>query len=210
MEQPPDCLIPNEAAPTPAAPARFTMTGAWSPAEDERLTAAVSTHGTRWTNLAADVLTRNGEQCAKRWNDHVNPALEHGPWSADEDKSLLDLVALHGHNWKLMADACLKSRSSLAIKNRYALLARRQRRHKKRQMVPHGAQHRDTIDGDAQNIHPLPGSSLHMNRGTTWATAHYRLLYRHTALPMRPSCRLHRKTSIQCSSQAKATLPAAR
>ncbi|KAK7949373.1 uncharacterized protein PG986_010259 [Apiospora aurea] len=66
MEQPPDSIIPNVVAPTPAAPARVAMTGAWSPAEDDRLTAAVSTHGTRWTNVAADVLTRTGEQCAKR------------------------------------------------------------------------------------------------------------------------------------------------
>ncbi|KAK8124200.1 hypothetical protein PG999_004118 [Apiospora kogelbergensis] len=120
---------PNETDLNETAPLRTANAGAWSGAEDERLRVAIAKHGTRWTSVAADVATRNGEQCAKRWTDYVNPLLNHGPWSADEDKTLMDLVTVHGHNWKLMADTHHKSRSPLSLKNRYALLARRQRRH---------------------------------------------------------------------------------
>jgi hypothetical protein len=34
--------------------------------------------------VAAYVGTRNAEQCAKRWNDNVNPDLDHSFWSAEE------------------------------------------------------------------------------------------------------------------------------
>ncbi|KAK7978734.1 hypothetical protein PG996_004785 [Apiospora saccharicola] len=103
----------NEDGSSPAISSHVFNTGAWSPTEDERLSAAVVKHGTRWTSVAADVSTHNGEQCAKRWNDHVNSVLDHGPWSVEEDKTMLDLVAIHGHNWKLMAETCHKSRFAL-------------------------------------------------------------------------------------------------
>ncbi|KAK3361476.1 Homeodomain-like protein, partial [Lasiosphaeria ovina] len=103
-------------------------TGSWSSAEDERLRKAVSEAGTRWVAVASAVATRNAEQCAKRWNDKLNPELDHSPWSADEDKLLLTLVAAGGHNWKLMSKDFLPARAPLAIKNRHSLLVRRQKR----------------------------------------------------------------------------------
>lgn len=66
---------------------RVAATGTWSDAEDERLRAAVAKHGPRWIYVAAEVDTRNGEQCAKRWNDHVNPDIDHSPWSTQEVRS---------------------------------------------------------------------------------------------------------------------------
>lgn len=59
-------------------------TGTWSPAEDEWLKEAVSKYGTRWVVVAAEVGTRNGEQCAKRWNENLNPELDHSPWTPEE------------------------------------------------------------------------------------------------------------------------------
>jgi hypothetical protein len=58
--------------------------GTWSSTEDERLRSAVAKHGLRWVLVAAEVGTRNGEQCAKRWNDYVKPDLDHSPWTAQE------------------------------------------------------------------------------------------------------------------------------
>lgn len=59
-------------------------TGTWSPEEDERLRNAIARHGTRWVLVAADVSTRNGDQCAKRWNENLNPDLDRSPWSPIE------------------------------------------------------------------------------------------------------------------------------
>lgn len=59
-------------------------TGTWSPDEDERLREAVAQYGTRWVVVAAAVATRNGDQCAKRWNENLNPDLDHSPWTPQE------------------------------------------------------------------------------------------------------------------------------
>lgn len=58
--------------------------GTWTPAEDGRLTEAVAKHGPRWVLVAGDVGTRNGDQCAKRWNENLNPELDHSPWCPAE------------------------------------------------------------------------------------------------------------------------------
>ncbi|KAI1634715.1 hypothetical protein F4809DRAFT_501571 [Biscogniauxia mediterranea] len=103
-------------------------TGTWSPAEDGRLKEAVAKHGTRWVIVATEVGTRNGDQCSKRWKENLNPGLDHSPWSSWEDKLLLNLVEVCGHNWKFMASSFLESRSPLSLKNRHSLLMRRIRR----------------------------------------------------------------------------------
>ena len=67
-------------------------------AEDTRLREAVTRSGTRWVAVAADVGTRNAEQCAKRWNDNVNPDLDHSFWSAEEVGLLPCLDGIHESN----------------------------------------------------------------------------------------------------------------
>jgi hypothetical protein len=47
--------------------------------EDDRLKEAVAKHGPRWVVVATEVGTRNGDQCAKRWNENLNPELDHSP-----------------------------------------------------------------------------------------------------------------------------------
>ncbi|KAI0430912.1 Homeodomain-like protein [Xylaria sp. FL1042] len=103
-------------------------TGTWSAEEDARLRNAVAQHGTRWVIVAGDVSTRNGDQCAKRWNENLNPNLNHSPWSPAEDKLLLHLVSVYGRNWKLLTSHYLESRAPLALKNRHSLLMRRMKR----------------------------------------------------------------------------------
>lgn len=100
-------------------------TGTWLPAENARLREAVAKFGTRWVKVASEVGSRNGDQCAKRWNENLNPDLDHSPWTPEEDERLLALVKTYGRNWKFMADNCLELRAPLALKNRYLLLMRR-------------------------------------------------------------------------------------
>ncbi|KAI0116094.1 hypothetical protein F4776DRAFT_666669 [Hypoxylon sp. NC0597] len=102
--------------------------GTWSPVEDARLKDAVAKYGTRWVVVAGAVGTRNGDQCAKRWNENLNPELDHSPWSSQEENLLLHLVDVYGHNWKFMASSFLEGRAPLSLKNRYSLLMRRRKR----------------------------------------------------------------------------------
>lgn len=59
-------------------------TGTWLPVEDVRLREAVAKYGAQWVRVAGEVGTRNGDQCAKRWNENLNPELDHGPWTPEE------------------------------------------------------------------------------------------------------------------------------
>lgn len=63
---------------------KLPKTGNWGPAEDARLRQAVSKYGFRWILVADEVGTRNGDQCAKRWKDNLDPQLDHSQWSPDE------------------------------------------------------------------------------------------------------------------------------
>ncbi|KAH9904999.1 Homeodomain-like protein [Xylariomycetidae sp. FL2044] len=120
-------------------------TGTWQQEEDERLRSAVARHGTRWVLVAADVSTRNGDQCAKRWNENLNPELDHSPWSPIEDKLLLHLVDVYGRNWKFLTNNFLESRAPLALKNRHSLLMRRMKRQNNQKQLPLPSGHSSPI-----------------------------------------------------------------
>lgn len=58
--------------------------GPWTREEDEKLMRAVREHGTKWTRVAIEVGSRNGDQCSKRWNDGLNPEIDHSAWTIEE------------------------------------------------------------------------------------------------------------------------------
>ena len=58
--------------------------GVWTIAEDEKLRAAVEKHGTKWARIAAQVETRNGDQCSKRWKNSLDPSIDRSPWTTQE------------------------------------------------------------------------------------------------------------------------------
>jgi hypothetical protein len=84
--------------------------GTWMPVEDDRLKEAVGKHGPRWVAVATEVGTRNGDQCAKRWNENLNPELDHGSWS------LVEVFMLHPNGHFLVkssvANGCRDTRIS--------------------------------------------------------------------------------------------------
>lgn len=82
----------------------------------------------RWKAVAADVGTRTGDQCWKRWNDSLDPTLKHDPWTEKEDENLLKAVRELGRAWSRIATERLNGRSGLSCKNRIDHLNRRHRR----------------------------------------------------------------------------------
>ncbi|KAI0343664.1 hypothetical protein BDW22DRAFT_1428220 [Trametopsis cervina] len=98
--------------------------GSWSSDEDERLFSAVEELGTKWAAVASRVGTRNSGQCAKRWNDALNPAIDRSGWTPEEDHQLLQAVEVQGHSWANIARTYLPGRTGLAAKNRYNHLIR--------------------------------------------------------------------------------------
>ncbi|KAI9672397.1 MAG: hypothetical protein M1817_003419 [Caeruleum heppii] len=99
--------------------------GSWEAEEDHRLEQAIREHGHRWTVVAQDVVTRNADQCAKRWHHSLDPALDRSDWTLDEDQRLLEAVEIYGHNWKDIEGRIFPGRSSNGVKNRYTILTRK-------------------------------------------------------------------------------------
>ena len=58
--------------------------GAWTRTEDERLRGAVQKYGFKWCRVAIDVGTRNGDQCSKRWQNTIDPRIDHSAWSSQD------------------------------------------------------------------------------------------------------------------------------
>jgi hypothetical protein len=98
--------------------------GGWSSEEDRKLLDAVEKHGTKWSLVASMVDTRNSGQCAKRWNDTLNPEIDRSAWTADEDTKLLRAVSTHGTSWTTIVKSHFPGRTALAAKNRYSHLSR--------------------------------------------------------------------------------------
>ncbi|KAJ7210753.1 Homeodomain-like protein, partial [Mycena pura] len=91
--------------------------GTWTAAEDERLVWAVERLG-RWALVAGMVQTRNGEQCAKRWCDTLDPSIDRTAWSKEQEELLVKGVAEHGKAWTKIVQLYFPRRTGLAAKNR--------------------------------------------------------------------------------------------
>lgn len=91
----------------------------WTASEDSRLVQLVELHGAyNWTNIAVLMPGRTNKQCHNRWTNCLNPDNKKGVWSAEEDKTLLDMYKIVGKHWSKISMA-LSGRNPLAVKNRF-------------------------------------------------------------------------------------------
>ncbi|KAF9037611.1 hypothetical protein BJ165DRAFT_1416881 [Panaeolus papilionaceus] len=98
--------------------------GGWAPDEDEKLVQGIERYGTRWSLVASVVQTRNSDQCAKRWTDTLNPAIDRTTWTAEADELLLRAVTEHGKVWTKIVKTYFPGRTGLSAKNRYNSITR--------------------------------------------------------------------------------------
>lgn len=91
----------------------------WSAEEDEKLRALIDTYGAqKWSRIADSLPGRLGKQCRERWHNHLSPDLQKAPWSAEEDRIIVDSVRQLGTKWSEMT-RLLPGRTDNAIKNRW-------------------------------------------------------------------------------------------
>ncbi|KAF5392486.1 hypothetical protein D9757_002205 [Collybiopsis confluens] len=98
---------------------------AWTTAEDALLAHLFTIHGPKWSFIARQIEGRTDDACSKRYNDALDPNLKREEWSAAEDSSLLLAFAEIGNKWREIGIQL--QRSSLACRNRYKLLERKQK-----------------------------------------------------------------------------------
>jgi hypothetical protein len=82
-----------------------TMRGKWNPIEDELLREAVNKYGGRnWKKISECMSGRTDVQCLHRWQKVLRPGLIKGPWTKEEDESMIELVKKHGiKSWSTIA-----------------------------------------------------------------------------------------------------------
>jgi hypothetical protein len=99
--------------------------GVWSPEEDTLLQELMQDGRKKWSEIAnrlnsdmhKGLQVRSGKQCKERWNNHLNPDINRGDWSLEEDICLLEHYQKAGNRWSLIAKQ-LPTRTESSIKNR--------------------------------------------------------------------------------------------
>ncbi|XP_057976583.1 uncharacterized protein LOC131163822 isoform X2 [Malania oleifera] len=86
-------------------PTRRSTKGGWTEEEDNLLTDVVKKfNGKNWKKIAKYFHTRSDVQCLHRWRKVLNPDLVKGPWTKEEDNSIIELVKKYGcKRWSVIA-----------------------------------------------------------------------------------------------------------
>jgi hypothetical protein len=93
--------------------------GAWTGEEDQVILQYVENNGTKdWAKLATFLPGRTGKQCRERFKNHLDPTVQHIPWSSEDDQRLIDLHTQYGNQWTQIA-SFFEGRTDNSIKNRW-------------------------------------------------------------------------------------------
>jgi hypothetical protein len=98
------------------------------PAEDELLRTLVERYGeTNWNLISKFMRRRNARQCRERYRNYLSPIFRNVPWTADEERLLIEKVKEHGQKWSVIARS-FEARSDVNVKNHWAAMSSRNER----------------------------------------------------------------------------------
>jgi hypothetical protein len=92
--------------------------------EDTRLAELVAQHGSNsWKKIAMHMNGRSVRQCRERWKYFLEPSINRGDWTVDEDHLLLSKYDEVGPKWAQIS-AFFRSRTDIDLKNRFHRIQR--------------------------------------------------------------------------------------
>ncbi|KDO32392.1 hypothetical protein SPRG_02869 [Saprolegnia parasitica CBS 223.65] len=100
--------------------------GHWTPDEDAKLKSLVAEGRKNWGQVAAQIAGRTSKQCRERWCNHLDPNINKGNYTKEEDDLIIDMQAKLGNRWSVIAQR-LVGRTEDAVKIRWKSLMRSRR-----------------------------------------------------------------------------------
>lgn len=90
----------------------------WSFNEDQELIRLVKEHGKNWKVISRNFPNKTESQCCYRYKNKLDPKINIGRWSEEEENKLIILKKEYGTRWKIISKH-LEGRSPEAIKRKW-------------------------------------------------------------------------------------------
>lgn len=112
---------------------RYPKSSQWTPEEDELLGQLYQKFGSRkWKWIATEINKhfwdskeiRKGKQCRERWINHLDPDVNKGPFTVEEDILMIEIQLEAGNRWAYIS-TFLKGRTENQVKNRFKTLIKK-------------------------------------------------------------------------------------
>uniref|UniRef100_A0A0E0JUC8 Uncharacterized protein n=1 Tax=Oryza punctata TaxID=4537 RepID=A0A0E0JUC8_ORYPU len=137
--------------------------GSWRADEDALLTRLVAQHGPhRWSIISAAIPGRSGKSCRLRWCNQLSPAVQHRPFTPQEDALLAAAHARHGNKWATIA-RLLPGRTDNSVKNHWNSNLRRCLRRQAKLKLAASASSTKSKEPLLQLADPIPADYIVLN-----------------------------------------------